>query len=89
MNVPPKSWADCQKLLGSPDFNVALQTRLVQIAFTDSGATAVRAIDLLLNMRRPVMDDELSSASDAQLLEAAARVDAFLAQYLGGDNGNG
>lgn len=77
---PPKNWGECRELLGSHDFDLALQVRLVELAFSDNGSVAVKAIDMLRAMPRLVSDDVLRDIPTDVLIAAEKRANDWINQ---------
>lgn len=79
-------WENARSLLSDEQRNMILQTRLVQLAFSDKSAVAIKAVEMLLNMPQPESDDLLDGVDTATLLEASARVDNWIAELAAADN---
>lgn len=83
MTQPPKNWIDCEKLLTGGDLDLALQVRLVQLAFADQGSVAVKAIEMLRTLPRVAPEDSIvDDLTDDELIEAERRAEAFLKKFL-------
>lgn len=79
----PTTWNECHKLLRSPELALALQVRLVELAFmAKNDAVSVKAIDILNSMSKPASDDMLTDVPVEKLLELEARVDAWLEKVV-------
>jgi hypothetical protein len=64
----PQTWEAAAKLVGSPDLERLLTVRLIELAFTAEGATAIRAIEQLRAGGAGDPVPELADISTDQLL---------------------
>lgn len=65
----PKSWAEAEKLVGAPELERLLTIRLIELAFTQETAVALRAIEMLEPRLGVGADNPLSEISDVELME--------------------
>jgi len=73
----PKSWSECLDLLGSDDLDLALQVRLVDLAFNGQDSVSVKAIEILRSMPKPERDDPFSDVPIEILKQERERVRAW------------
>jgi hypothetical protein len=88
MYEKPMGWKEFSALAFEERLDAVLRIRLVEIAFTESGSTAVKAVELLRSMPIPEIDADLSQVSTEVLLEAQRRAKVWLeSDEFKADNG--
>jgi hypothetical protein len=74
----PLNWDDFVALSSDPAITSVMRVRLIEIAFSESGSVAVKAIELLSAMPPPDNDVDLTEVPTEVLLEAERRARDYL-----------
>jgi hypothetical protein len=87
----PKSWDECSVLaLDQTRLNALIRVRLIDLAFNQDSAVAIRAIELLQAGGAEHVEDDLSNLSTEELQAARTAARGFINTYRvnGRKNGN-
>ena len=79
---PPAMKPEYQALYHAPDLHERIYVRLLEIGFTEGGASAIRALEIVLGLPQEANDD-LAGVATAALVAARERARAFIQENAG------